>query len=290
MAKNAIITGAAMGMGFLMARKLAKQGWNVFAGVLPGSDTTELTEGCPTLTAIEQDVTSDESVKNSAAIVAEAVGDEGIHLIINNAGIANTAQGVIEGLSLDEMKFMFEVNTFGQLRVVQAFLPLMRKAGPGGRIINFASGAIVVNPPAAGAYNMSKHAVHGMTMALRHELATLGIQATSILPGGVKTAMTENPHESTKVIWDKVSQEIRDVYEPFLRETTTKVLPDMLVKSGNDPDYLTDEVLRIAQLPKLKPSYLVGKDVTLMKPMRVLMTEGQLEGLVRSQFKIPSKA
>ena len=45
MTRSAVVTGAAMGMGMLMARKLAGRGWRVFAGVLPGADTRELTNG-----------------------------------------------------------------------------------------------------------------------------------------------------------------------------------------------------------------------------------------------------
>ncbi|MGB0920251.1 MAG: SDR family NAD(P)-dependent oxidoreductase [Alphaproteobacteria bacterium] len=287
--KNAFITGAAQGMGRLMAQKLAKEGWNVFAGVLPSEDLTELENG-PKLTIVEQDVSSDDSVTASAAQVKEALNGAGLHLLINNAGIANMAQGVIEGVDVSEAQTLFNINTFGQLRCAQAFLPMIREAGRGARIINFASGAIVANPPGAGIYNMSKYAVHGMTMVLRHELATFGIEICSILPGGVKTAMTANSHETTKAIWDKVPQNVRDTYYPALGDTTTKVLPDMLEKTGNDPDFLTDEVLKIAkQSGALKPSYLVGQEVKPMIPMRRLLSERGLERMMRSQFKIPSK-
>ena len=62
--QTAVITGAAMGMGALMARTLAERGWTVFAGVLPGADTSELGDH-PNITAVEQDVTSTESVNAS---------------------------------------------------------------------------------------------------------------------------------------------------------------------------------------------------------------------------------
>lgn len=287
--KNAFITGAAQGMGRLMAQKLATDGWNVFAGVLPSENLTELENG-PKVTIIEQDVSSDDSVIQSAAQVKAALNGAGLHLLINNAGIANMAQGVIEGVDIAEAQTLFNINTFGQLRCTQAFLPMIREAGRGARIINFSSGAIVANPPGAGIYNMSKYAVHGMTMVLRHELATFGVEVCSILPGGVKTAMTANAHETTKAIWDKVPQNVRDTYYPALGDTTTKVLPDMLEKTGNDPDMLTDAVLKIAkQSGALKPSYLVGQEVKPMIPMRRLLSERGLERMMRSQFKIPSK-
>jgi len=61
--KTAFITGAAMGMGAMKAKKLAERGWEVFAGVLPGANTSELGDN-PNITIVEQDVTSDASVCN----------------------------------------------------------------------------------------------------------------------------------------------------------------------------------------------------------------------------------
>ena len=101
MAKSAVVTGAAMGMGMLMARKLAQRGWRVFAGVMPGLDTSELTKGVK-LTVIDQNVTDPAMVRAGAAEVAKALGDAGLDLLINNAGIANIATGVIEGVDLEE--------------------------------------------------------------------------------------------------------------------------------------------------------------------------------------------
>ncbi len=288
MTQTAFITGAAIGMGAMMANKLADRGWTVLAGVLPSETNLELNTQSNNIHVIEQDVSSDGSVKASAEKAAPYLTN-GLDLLINNAGIANIAQGVVEGMSIDETKRIFDINTFGQLRTVQAFLPALRPAK--GRVINFASGAIVVNPPGSGAYNMSKHAVHGMTMTMRHELAAFGVEACSILPGGVKTAMTANSHETTKAIWDRIDPALRDIYFPALGNTTTSVLPDMLEKTGNSPDYLTDEVLKIATGKKaLKPSYLVGKEVKPMIPMRRWLSESGLEKAIRSQFKIPSSS
>ncbi|HEV3285863.1 MAG TPA: SDR family NAD(P)-dependent oxidoreductase, partial [Steroidobacteraceae bacterium] len=103
MTRSAVVTGAAMGMGMLMARKLAQRGWRVFAGVMPGLDTAELTKGV-TLTVIEQNVTDDAMVQAGARQVAEALGGAGLDLLINNAGIADIATGPIEGVNLEEGK------------------------------------------------------------------------------------------------------------------------------------------------------------------------------------------
>lgn len=287
--KTAMITGAAEGQGFDLALKLDAMGWKVFAGVLPGLPTEKLTSGNSNITPVVQDVSNTDSVRESAKLIWNELSGTGLNLLVNNAGIANLAQGVTEGLDLEKLKDLFEINTYGQLRTIQAFLPMLRKAAPHARILNYSSGAVVANPPGAVAYTMSKHAVVGLTLTLRHELAALGVQATSILPGGVKTAMTKDAHKTTHEIWNRVSKEIQAVYKPFLFSATTKTLPDLLEKHGNTIEYMTEKLIEIIHEPKLKPLYLVGKDVKPLGFLRRWLSDVGLESMVRKTYKIPSK-
>jgi NAD(P)-dependent dehydrogenase (short-subunit alcohol dehydrogenase family) len=272
-----------MGMGMLMARKLAQRGWRVFAGVMPGIDTSELTQGV-TLTVIEQNVTDEAMVQAGARRVAEALAGAGLDLLINNAGIADISTGPIEGVNIEEGKKLFDVNAFGQVRVIKAFLPLLHQSRQSPRIFNFASGAVRVPMPCSGMYNMSKYAVEGLTNTLRYELAKFGIQATSIEPGAVKTHMTADPINSTARIWERSSPEIRQRYEAKLRPITDS-LGKMLL-TANDPDYVTDGVLKLVDVPKLKPRYMVGKEVRMLPMMQALLSETAFERLVAKQFNI----
>lgn len=283
MTRSAVVTGAAMGMGMLMARKLAQRGWRVFAGVMPGLDTSELTSG-PKLTVIKQNVTDQEMVRAGAREVAAALAGDGLDLLINNAGIANIATGVLEGVDIEESKRLFDVNLFGQVRVIQAFLPMLHASRQSPRIFNFSSGAVRVPMPCSGIYNMSKYAVEGMTNTLRYELAKFGIQVTSIEPGAVKTHMTANPVESTASIWERTSPEMRKRYEAKLRPITDH-LGKMLL-TANDPDYVTDSVLRLVAVRKLKPRYMVGKEVKLLPTLQRLLSETAFERLIAKQFNI----
>lgn len=289
---TALITGANVGQGNMLVKKLAARGWRVFAGVLPGADTDLKTEG--QITLVDQDVSDFDSVRQSAKIVDEALGDQGLDLIMNVAGVANMCQGTIEGLALEDLQKIFAINTFGQVAVCQSFLPMMRRAsksgGKPGKILNFGSGAVVANPPTAGAYSMTKHAVHGMTMTLRLELAPFGIQVTSIWPGAVKTAMTANSRESTKNAWAKQPEDVQAVYEPYLKKGVCEVLPDMIENKGNTSDYVTDGVLKLLDNKKLKPFYLVGKDAKPLGPMHQWMPNSAFEWIIRASYKIPSKA
>jgi NAD(P)-dependent dehydrogenase (short-subunit alcohol dehydrogenase family) len=282
--KTAFITGANVGQANLLVKALDQRGWRVFAGVLPGAPTDLKTGG--NITVVDQDVSDTESVRRSAAVVTQALNGQGLDLLMNVAGVANVATGMLEAVDLKAAERLFHINTFGQLRVVQAFLPLLRKNAPGSRIANYSSGAILANPIGAGTYNMTKHAIHGMSMTLRGELAPLGIQVTSIIPGGVLTGMSANSHVNTRNTWNQQPEEIRKVYEP-LGNTYMQVLPDMLEKSGSTPEQALAGTLVILDKKKWKPMEYLGKDVKPMGLMKRLLSDSQLEAMMRMTFKIP---
>jgi NAD(P)-dependent dehydrogenase (short-subunit alcohol dehydrogenase family) len=286
MTQNAFITGANVGQANLLTKALSQQGWRVFAGVLPGAPTDLKTGG--NIVVVDQDVSSTESVKKSAQIVTDALNGQGLDLLMNVAGVANIGTGVIEGAKFEDIERLFNINLYGQLRVIQAFLPLIRKNAPRARIANYSSGAILANPVGAGAYNMTKHAIHGMTLTLRHELAPFGIQVTSIIPGGVLTAMSANAHANTRKTWNEQPDAVRQVYEPHLGKVMMQVLPDMLEKSGSTPEQALAGTLEILAKKKWKPMEYLGKDVKPMGVMRRLLSDSQLERVMRSIFKIPS--
>ncbi|ORE86083.1 short-chain dehydrogenase [Oceanococcus atlanticus] len=284
--QTAFITGANVGQANLLVKSLASSGWRVFAGVLPGAPTDLESGG--NITVVDQDVSSEESVRESARVVTEALNGQGLDLLMNVAGVANIAVGVIEAVDQQQLERIFQINTFGQLRVVQAFLPLIRKNAPRSRIANYSSGAIIANPIGSGGYNMSKHAIHGMTLTLRHELAPLGIQVTSIVPGGVLTGMSANAKEQVTRTWNMQPAEIREIYDPHLSNTILNVLPEMLNKTGSTPEEALKGTLDILAKKKWKPMELLGKDVKPMGIMRRMFSDSSLEKMMRSAFKIPS--
>ncbi|NKF22019.1 SDR family NAD(P)-dependent oxidoreductase [Solimonas marina] len=284
--KNAFITGANVGQANLLTKALADRGWRVFAGVLPGAPTDLKTGG--NIVVVDQDVSSDESVKASAAAVTAALNGEGLDLLMNVAGVANIGTGVLEAADFTAVQRLFNINLFGQLRVIQAFLPLIRQNAPGSRIANYSSGAILANPVGAGPYNMTKHAIHGMTLTLRHELAPFGIQVTSIVPGGVLTAMSANSHANTRKTWNEQPEALRQIYEPHLGRVMMQVLPDMLEKSGSTPEQALVGTLQILDKKKWKPMEYLGKDVKPMGVMKRLFSDAQLESIMRRTFQVPS--
>lgn len=285
--KTVFVSGGAEGQGYLLAKALSARGWRVFAGVLPGA-RTEGFGNDPNITSVPQNVADPDSVIESVRLVEEDLKGGGLDLLLNVAGIANVGAGPLENARTEDLRFVFEVNTFGQLRLIQGFLPALRRASPGARIMNYASGAVIVTPPCAGIYTMSKHAIHGMTLTLRGELAPFGIQVTTVMPGGVLTNMSANSHKTTLDMWEKVRPELRKIYEPFLLEPTTKVLPDLLEKTGSTPQQAVDAAMKLLDIKRWKSAYTIGNDAKALLPMHKLLPESMFEGVMRSTYKVPA--
>jgi NAD(P)-dependent dehydrogenase (short-subunit alcohol dehydrogenase family) len=128
MTSTAFITGTDRGLGLALAARLLETGWRVFAGqYLPEwPELAALGQRYPqSLNIVPLDVSSEASV--SAAAQNVAANTEHVDLLINNAGVMTktSERGIGEGQDFAEMQRLYNVNTLGPLRVVEAFLPLM---------------------------------------------------------------------------------------------------------------------------------------------------------------------
>src|SRR5258708_5292625 len=125
--RSAAVTGAGGGLGRDIALGLAAKGYVVFGTAMSAAEVQDLKEaskGRVSLTVC--DMTKEESVKAWAGEVSEALGESGLDVLINNAGILTP--GPIEVLPLDAIRREFDVNVFGALSVINAFLPALRQA------------------------------------------------------------------------------------------------------------------------------------------------------------------
>jgi NADP-dependent 3-hydroxy acid dehydrogenase YdfG len=110
-------------------------------------------------------------------------------VLVNNAGVASG--GTMEDSSLDEWRWMLDLNVLGVVRGTKAFLPAMRAAGRG-RIINVASIAGLAAAPGIMSYGTAKAAVVALSEQLRAELHDHGIRVHVVCPGFFRTNLTEN--------------------------------------------------------------------------------------------------
>lgn len=189
--QNALITGANRGIGLETARQLLKKGMHV---VISGRDETKLAEALKDLKAensevemVVMDVSHFESVKAAA----QELTNRNIRLdvLINNAGILLRTDRSLISHDDEILKTTINTNSYGPLRVVHAFLPLMKSPG---RIINLSSEGGSMSEPLGGwspAYCVSKTMLNAITRHLAYELKEKDIVVNAVCPGWVKTDM-----------------------------------------------------------------------------------------------------
>ena len=137
------------------------------------------------MTPLIIDVTDESTISAAAAAVADAVGDRGLAGLVNNAGIGVPAP--IEFQPMADFRTQLEVNLFGPVAMIQAFLPLIRRGG--GRIVNVGSIGGMLVLPLNGAYSASKFGIRAISDALRLELRQWNIHVSLIEVAPVKTAI-----------------------------------------------------------------------------------------------------
>ncbi len=212
MSDTVFITGADKGLGLALVEKFLSAGLRVFAGQYSVGDNLQtLAVRFPqTLAVVPLDVTSLDSVRRAARIVAEQT--DALDVLINNAGIfIRSADVPLEQLDLADQNLerTLDVNTYGPLRVTQQFLPLLRK-GRRKRIINISSEAGSVadcTRDAWYAYCMSKAALNMQSKILHNYLALHGFKVLAVHPGWMRTDMGGpeaelDPAESAAGIFD----------------------------------------------------------------------------------------
>jgi NAD(P)-dependent dehydrogenase (short-subunit alcohol dehydrogenase family) len=179
---RALITGCSTGFGRATAIELKKRGYEVVA-------TARRPETIADIDADEHlalDVTDDASVTRAVA----AAGS--IDVLVNNAGVG--IGGPVELVPMAEVRRIFETNTFGPLRMMQAVLPQMRARGAG-TIVNVSSVSVRVAAPLSGFYAASKFALEAMSEALHIEGGHFGIRTIVIEPGFFNTSLSESHHD-----------------------------------------------------------------------------------------------
>lgn len=170
--KTILITGCSSGFGLDIAKTFAERDWKVVATMRsPREDVLPASEN---ITVLPLDVTDDASVKNAL----DAAGP--IDVLVNNAGIGWL--NALEGTAIDTARDVFETNTLGTMRVIQAVLPQFR-ARRSGLIINVTSSVTMRPLPLLSVYTASKAAVNAFTESLALELAPFGITVKIVLPG-----------------------------------------------------------------------------------------------------------
>jgi NAD(P)-dependent dehydrogenase (short-subunit alcohol dehydrogenase family) len=190
--KTAFVTGGAAGIGLALGRAFAQAGMKV---MLADIETATLAAAVKSLENIGPgvrgvicDVADPASVEHAAQTAFEAFGN--VHVVCNNAGVA--AGGGIDNISLDNWRWVVDVNLMGVLHGVRSFLPHIRAHGEGGHFVNTASMAGIEGGLGFSPYTASKFAVVGMSEGLAAQIRPLGIGVSVLCPSYVRTGIGES--------------------------------------------------------------------------------------------------
>lgn len=187
----AVVTGGASGIGLGIAKALKAEGCDV---VIADIEAPRLSAAAETIgaTAIETDVSRAEDVARLAASVIERFGR--VDILCNNAGVAPKVR--IQDATLADWRWMIDVNLWGVIHGIQAFLPHLLANPAGGQIVNTSSAGGFVTGPMIGTYCTTKAGVVALSEALAIELRMQGanVGVTILAPGTVRT----NLHTSVR--------------------------------------------------------------------------------------------
>jgi 3-oxoacyl-[acyl-carrier protein] reductase len=190
MAKIAIVTGASRGIGRVIAKRLAKDGFSVVVNYA-GSESkaqevvSEIIAEGGTAVALQADISKPEDVQNLFAATKKQYGQ--IDVVVNNAGIM--ALSPIAKGDLELFDKTIQTNLRGTFLV---FSQAAQHIAEGGRIIAFSSSVLLKSFPTYGAYIAAKAGVEGLVHVLANELAGRNITVNGVAPGPTGTELFLN--------------------------------------------------------------------------------------------------
>jgi len=247
--KVVVVTGAARGLGRGITERFAAEGAAVVlvdrdesvhdtAAEVAGQDVDAV--------GVVADVTSATDVSALFNQVEDRHGR--VDVLINNAGVITISR--FEELSVQDWNRVLAVNTTGPFLCAQAALPLLRKAGRGGRILNAASGQARQGFIYTPHYAASKFGVLGLTQSLAKELAREGITVNAYCPGIVGSDMwAYNDREWGRLLGDYAPGELMAKWVadiPMGRAGTNDDVADLLLFLASDAaGYITGQAINI---------------------------------------------
>jgi NAD(P)-dependent dehydrogenase (short-subunit alcohol dehydrogenase family) len=260
--KTALVAGAAGGVGGATCRALARRGWRVFAGVRSEAAAKRLDEVGDRIVPVFFDITDEASIADATERVERELGASGLDGLVNAVGIV--VRGPLELVPLGALRRQFEVNVFGQVAVIQAFVPALRRGR--GRIVNVGAASGRVTIPFLGAISASKTALESVTDALRMELKHFGIAVSLVDPSHLSTGIFAKADAAAERDGHAGAPAVLELYGPALAATG-----DAIARQKRIPvDQAVKAIVKALTERRPRPRYLVGRDAHLLELVRHL--------------------
>ncbi|MCL1867951.1 MAG: SDR family oxidoreductase [Paludibacter sp.] len=247
MQKTIFITGASAGIGLALAEMLQNADYKVYAASRSGNFPTERKNIFP----IKLDINNEQSV--TAAVEKILSENKKIDVLVCNAG--NGMAGAVEDMTLDDVRYQMETNFFGNVRLIQHFLPIFRKQNSG-KIIITTSVAGVVPIPFQSAYSASKAAIMMLADAMSVELKPYNIQVCNVLPGDTKTNFT-----AARIFAEK-SQSENSPYKARFEKSISKMEKDE--QNGMPPKMIARAIFKQIERKKMRQRVVPRVDYKLI--------------------------
>jgi len=217
------------------------------------------------------DVTHFDQVARLASEIEQQIGP--VDVVVNNAGYGY--EGILEESPLEALRRQFDVNVFGAVAVMKAFVPYMRVRRRG-HIINITSMGGYITMPGISYYCGSKFALEGISETLAKELKSFGIAVTAVAPGSFRTEWAGR----SMVRSEREIAEYDALFDPIRQARAEKS-----GKQLGDPDKAAKVILQLVEMPEPPQHLLIGSDALELvraKLQASLANLAQYEELTRS--------
>ena len=208
-ARTAAVTGAGSGLGREIALQLAAKGYRVFGTGVVDKELDDLCAASNGRVSLSlTDITDDDAVTTWVRDVTREVGEVGLDVLVSNAGILTP--GPLEVLPLRAIKREFDVNVFGALAVINAFLPALRTAR--GRIVAIGSMTGRFPLPFNGPSSATKATLEALADVYRCELKPFDVQFVLAQPGNMATDGSAKTAAALQRVADTMTDEQKALY------------------------------------------------------------------------------
>jgi NAD(P)-dependent dehydrogenase (short-subunit alcohol dehydrogenase family) len=257
----AIVTGAASGIGLAIAELLAESGTRVVMADLDG-EAVEAAAGAVrdrgyTAEGVQLDVRDARAVEQVANLAMDRYG--ALHIAVNNAGVVN--RGLAWELTLDDWRQVLDVNLWGVIHGVRAFVPKILATRDEGHVVNVASMAAVHPQERLGPYTVAKHGVLGLSDVLRADLVAVEapVGVSVVFPGRIRTGMNPigsvEPSTVATNVLDAITRQRPYVFTDDHSKQEVKDRLEAIVAARNDVSIGAE-----AGLPRSRRRSTNGKD------------------------------
>jgi len=249
----AVVTGAGSGIGRALAQRLAAAGSALAIADVDEAGLLETAQSIASkkaaLTTHVVDVAEEASVRAFAEDVNSRHGR--VTLLINNAGVA--LQGTFEEITLDDFRWVMNINFWGVVYGVKYFLPMLKREQRA-HIVNISSLYGLIAPAGQPAYSSSKFAVRGFTECLRHELADTPVRVSCVHPAGIRTAIVRRARVGAAVTRTGLEEKMAR-FEKFFRTTPEEAAARILrgVERSEPRMLIGSDAYKIDILQRLRP-------------------------------------